>query len=129
MTYAAQVKPMLKQLYTLFFVISFSLGFSQKKDTVYRALDPITAEIKELQKKVFESKKEADRFEANKTFLKLWDEALRNPSSMEYSFDSIKGVSSLMSHDKKFRIITWNGFVRNHVCYPAQWAGVFIRAP
>lgn len=94
----------------IFILLSTLTLFSQKKDTVFRALDPLTAEIKELQKKVFESKKEADRFEANKAFLKLWDEALQNPASMEYSFDSIKGVSCLKSGDKKFRIITWNIF-------------------
>lgn len=101
---------MLKHFYTFLLIICFSWVFSQKKDTIYRALDPITAEIKELQKKVFESKKEADRFEANKAFLKLWDDVLRNPASMDHSFDSIKGVSCLRSGDKKFRIITWNVF-------------------
>ena len=99
-----------KYLYAFFLIISFSLGFSQKKDTVYGSLDAQTAEIRDLQKKVFESKKEADRFEANKVFLKLWEEALRNPASMDHSFDSIKGVSCLKSGDKKFRIITWNVF-------------------
>ncbi len=101
---------MLKHIYTLLLIACFSLGFSQKKDTVYGSLYGLTAEIKELQKKVFESKKEADRFEANKTFLKLWADVLMNPASMDHSFDSIKGVSCLMSGDKKFRIITWNVF-------------------
>jgi len=84
--------------------------FSQKKDTVYGSLDALTAEIKSLQKKVFESRKESERFENNKAFLKLWDEVLRNPASMDYNFDSIKGVSCLQPQDKKFRIITWNVF-------------------
>jgi hypothetical protein len=101
---------MLKQLYTFILIISFGFGFSQKKDTVYRPLDGLTAEIKELQKKVFESKKESDRFEANKEFIKLWYELLQNPASMEQNLDSIKGVSHLRSQDKKFRIITWNVF-------------------
>lgn len=101
---------MLKQLLSFILIICFSIGYSQKKDTVYGSLEGLTAEIKDLQKKVFESKKEADRFEANKTFLKLWDEVLRNPASLDWSFDSIKGVSCLKSGDKKFRIITWNVF-------------------
>jgi hypothetical protein len=104
---------MLKKLYFLFFLSCFSLGFSQKKDTVYRSLDALTAEIKDLQKKVFESRKEADRFEANRTFLKLWEEILQNPASMDHNFDSIKGVSVLKAGDKKFRIITWNfGYIQ-----------------
>lgn len=101
---------MLQRLFFFLFISCFSLGFSQKKDTVYGSLYSLTAEIKDLQKKVFESKKEADRFEANKAFLKLWDEVLQNPASIEHSFDSIKGVSCLKSADKKFRIITWNVF-------------------
>lgn len=101
---------MLKQVYTLILIISFSLGFSQKKDTVYRSPDGLTLEIKNLQKKVFESKKEAERFDANKEFIKLWYEMLQNPASMEQSLDSIKGVSCLQPKDKKFRIITWNVF-------------------
>lgn len=101
---------MLKSLYTLFFIISFSLGFSQKKDTVYRSADGLVNEIIILQKKVFESKKEAERFDANKEFIKLWYELLQNPASMEQNLDSIKGVSCLKSKDKKFRIITWNVF-------------------
>jgi hypothetical protein len=101
---------MLQRFFFFLFISCFSLGFSQKKDTVYGSLYSLTAEIKDLQKKVFESKKEADRFEANKTFLKLWAEVLQNPASMDHNFDSIKGVSCLKSADKKFRIITWNVF-------------------
>ena len=101
---------MLKRLYTLLLIASFSLGFSQKKDTVFTSLPTLDAQIQNLQHKVFESKKEADRFEANKEFIKLWYEALQQPSSMTYNFDSIKGVSCLKSKDKKFRIITWNVF-------------------
>lgn len=101
---------MLKKVLLLLLTCSLSFGFSQKKDTIFGSLDGLTREIKELQKKVFESKKEADRFEANKTFLKLWEEVLKNPASMDHSFDSIKGVSCLKSADKKFRIITWNVF-------------------
>lgn len=99
-----------KHFYTLLFIAFCSLGFSQKKDTVYGSLDGLANEIRVLQKNVFESKKEADRFEANKAFLKLWDELLRNPASIDYNLDSIKGVSCLKSGDKKFRIITWNVF-------------------
>lgn len=86
-------------------------GYSQKKDSVSTTnLVQLEYELKDLQKAVFESKKEAERFEANKKFLKLWDQALKSAESMNYGFDSITGVSRLMSDDKKFRIITWNVF-------------------
>lgn len=87
------------------------LGFGQKKDTIpASSLIPLENEMKELQSTVFGSKKEAERFEANKKFIKLWEQILRNPASMQLGFDSIKGVSKLMPDDKKFRIITWNIF-------------------
>lgn len=96
--------------FTVSLVILSFLGHAQKKDTVYKPINSLVSDIKELQKKVFESKKETDRFEANKTFIKSWEELLRNPSSLEYNFDSIKGVSALQPKDKSFRIITWNVF-------------------
>jgi len=101
---------MLHRLYFIAFLIPFSLAFSQKKDTVYKPINSLVSEIKDLQHKVFESRKETERFEANKTFLKLWEELLSNPATLEHNLDSIKGVSVLQPKDKKFRIITWNVF-------------------
>lgn len=90
---------------------AFLKAFSQKKDTMPVApLAQLEYEIKELQNTVFKSKKENERFEANKKFIKLWEQALKNPESLNYGFDSITGVSRLLSDDKKFRIITWNVF-------------------
>lgn len=102
---------MRKLLYlTLIFAFTRPV-ISQSADTVKKvsaSLTQIEEELKGLQKKLFFSKKEAERFETNKTFLKLWQEALANPQSLEFPFDSIKEVSRLTSKDKKFRIITWN---------------------
>lgn len=89
----------------------YGLSFGQKKDTVPAlSLTQLEYQIKDLQATVFESKKEAERFEANKKFIKLWEQALRQPESMTHPFDSVKGVSLKMPADKKFRIITWNVF-------------------
>ena len=67
--------------------------------------------IRALQLKVFHSKKDANKLEANKQFLALWNSTLKDEKSMLYPFDSIKkdkDVSVLISPDHKFRIITWN---------------------
>jgi hypothetical protein len=102
---------MFQRLHFTVLLLALSVfGHAQKKDTVYTSLHVLTAEIKSLQKKVFESKKETERFEANKAFLKLWEEVLRNPASLEHNFDSIRGVSILQPKNKTFRLITWNVF-------------------
>ncbi|MES2567574.1 MAG: hypothetical protein V4565_11945 [Bacteroidota bacterium] len=65
--------------------------------------------LKHIQQRVFFSKKEANRFAANKEFIALWNEVLKDEKSMYYSFDSLKqDISLLIAPDKKFRIITWN---------------------
>lgn len=90
------------------FLFAFLIEFSQKKDSSNTSFVQTEWDLKALQKKVFYSKKETERFESNKQFLKLWAEVLGQPKSMEYAFDSLKEVSKLPSRDKKFRIITWN---------------------
>lgn len=102
-------------MYRTLFIFIFSLGYivcsSQKQDTLAaKSLTQIEYEMKETETLVFNSKKEQERFEANKKFLKLWEQALKSQESLSYGFDSIKGVSKLMPEDKKFRIITWNVF-------------------
>lgn len=97
-----------KKAFLIIFLFSFLTEFSQKKDSSNISLVQAEWDLKALQKTVFYSKKEAERFEANKQFLKLWSEVLSQRNSMDYAFDSLKDVSKLASRDKKFRIITWN---------------------
>lgn len=98
----------MKNFLFLTFVNLFFATFGCKSDSVLKPLSQIENELKELQKTVFFSKKEEERFEANKSFIKLWESVLSQPQSMDYAFDSIREVSKLISADKKFRIITWN---------------------
>lgn len=98
---------------TLIFIAFFVFfgGFAQKKDSIPPAsLAQLEYDLKELQAVVFKAKKENERFDANKKFIKLWEQALKNPESLNYEFDSLTGVSRLKSDDNKFRIITWNVF-------------------
>jgi hypothetical protein len=63
----------------------------------------------DLAKTVFYTRIEEQRFDANKKFIALWDEIVKQPKSMAYGFDSLKkDVSILVPRDKKFRLITWN---------------------
>ena len=67
--------------------------------------------LQKIAPRVFFSKKESNRFEANRSLLSFWSAILQNEKSLLYPFDSLKNkkyVSILTSPDKKFRIITWN---------------------
>lgn len=64
--------------------------------------------LKKIQLRMFHSKKESNRFSANKDFIALFNKVLENEKSLNFPFDSLKEISRLISPDKKFRIITWN---------------------
>ncbi len=94
-----------------FFSSMLLLGFSafaQLSETDIKHFSDLEDSLKHIQARVFFSKKESNRFEANRQFIALWNEILKDERSMQYPFDSIKEVSRLMAPDKKFRIITWN---------------------
>jgi hypothetical protein len=97
----------------IFFLLGLllSIGFStfaQLSDADLKYYAGIEDSLKHIQARVFFSRKESNRFEANRQFIALWSEILKDVKSMQYPFDSIKEVSSLMAPDRKFRIITWN---------------------
>ena len=92
------------------FILFFSYPiFAQLSDQEKSYYSNLEDSLQKLQSKVFYSKKEANRFAANKEFLALWTFILKDEKSMLYPFDSLKkDVSILPSPDKKFRIITWD---------------------
>jgi hypothetical protein len=98
--------PMRKTILSLI-LLNTVLVFSQA-DSLRHYYRQAEHDLRKVEWDVFNSKVEGERFEANKEFIKLWAEVLTKPASMDYAFDSIKGVSKLLSKDKKFRIITWN---------------------
>ncbi|MBL7917641.1 MAG: hypothetical protein JNM96_04535 [Bacteroidia bacterium] len=65
-------------------------------------------ELKNIQQKVFYSKKEQERLEANKEFIKLIESVAANKNALQFPFDSLKEISSLSPKNKKFKLITWN---------------------
>lgn len=85
------------------------LSFAQLSDADIKYYAGLEDSLQHIAQRVFLSKKEKNKFEANKQFLAIWNEVLKDEKSMQYPFDSLKNdVSLLMSPDKKFRIITWN---------------------
>lgn len=95
----------LSAIFIVITVLSVRAQLSESDMNYYRGLED---SLKKIQARVFYSKKEANRFEANKQFLALWNTILKDEKSLQYPFDSLREVSRLLSPDKKFRIITWD---------------------
>jgi hypothetical protein len=94
---------------TLFILLVCQFGFAQLSETDIKYFSGLEDSLKHLSQKVFYSKKESNRVEANKQFLALWNVILKDEKSMQFPFDSLRNdVSLILSPDKKFRIITWD---------------------
>jgi len=96
----------------LFFSVALSFSFfaqAQLSATDLKYYADIEDSLQHIAQRVFLTKIEKNKFEANKQFIALWNVVLKEEKSMQYPFDSLKkDVSLLMAPDKKFRIITWN---------------------
>ncbi len=96
-------------------VIIYFLGLSfftkaQLNDGDLKLFSTFEDSLQKLENSIVYNNKESSRFNANKQFLALWQTILANEKSMQYPFDSLKGISRLVAPDKKFRILTWNIF-------------------
>ncbi|MBL7910031.1 MAG: hypothetical protein JNJ41_03105 [Bacteroidia bacterium] len=98
---------MFKKTIFCFFLLINVFAQSQKNDTTYTKLRLAEKEIIKIEKG-FNSRKEADRIDANKKLIAAWDAIIDDPKILTYPFDSIKGISILSPKDKKFKLITWN---------------------
>lgn len=98
---------MFKKPIFYFFLLINVFALAQKNDTSFQKLRQAEKEIIKIEKG-FNSRKEADRIEANKKLIAAWDAIIDDPKILAYSFDSIKGISILSPKDKKFKLITWN---------------------
>lgn len=95
----------MKRLLFISFILIRSFCYSQE---AVLQLKQIEGKMQEVSKTSLVSEKEVDRFKYNAEFIKLWEEALALPESMDYPFDSIKSVSKLKSNDRTVKVITWN---------------------
>ncbi len=96
-------------LFTLFVLVISQFGFAQLTESDTKYFSELEDSLKHIKEKVFYSKKESNRVEANKQFLALWNFILKDEKSILYPFDSLKkDVALVFSPDKKFRIITWD---------------------
>src|SRR4051812_25106289 len=93
---------------TLFLLMISGLLRAQESDSALRIFRQAEKELQILQHKTFHSKTETERSEGNKEFIAVWDRIISNPLILQYPFDSLKEISVLTPHDKKFKLITWN---------------------
>jgi hypothetical protein len=83
-------------------------AIAQRNDTSLYIFRNAEQELKLLQKNTFYSRKESERFAGNKEFIAVWDRIVADPRILRYPFDSLREISVLTPHDKKFKLITWN---------------------
>ncbi len=99
----------MRNILVYIFLIVFSvIAKAQLSEEEIKQFSVLEDSLKNIQTRVFYSKKESNRFEANKQFLTLWSSVLTNEKSIQYPFDSLTQVAHKFSPDNKFRIITWN---------------------
>lgn len=98
---------MQKCLFYIFLFLSLSF-YAQKRDSIKEVYKVKLEELKDLQRTVFYSKKEAERFTANKELIKAIESIAASSKAMEFPFDSLKDISTLSPKDNKFKLITWN---------------------
>lgn len=65
-------------------------------------------ELKDLQYRVFKSKKETERLAANREFIKAIEVIAQHSAALTFPFDSLKDISTLAPKDKHFKLLTWN---------------------
>jgi hypothetical protein len=100
-------------LYTLLILCQPFFSWAQMSDIETKAFIDSEDSLLKILPRVCFSKKESNRFEANKTLLSYWNSILQNEKSIQYAFDSLKSkkyVSIINAPDNKFRLITWNLF-------------------
>jgi hypothetical protein len=94
---------------TLIIIICFISLFSKAQSDSVRSLFSLKLnELKELQYKVFKSKKESERLAANRDFMKAIEAIVQYSAALQFPFDSLKDISTLSPKDGHFKLLTWN---------------------
>ncbi|MBX3164777.1 MAG: hypothetical protein KF900_09865 [Bacteroidetes bacterium] len=80
-----------------------------QKDSLLYLFRSAEQQLMALRQPLFYSRNQAERTEANKEFIEIWETIIENPKVLHYPFDSLKkDVSFLAPKNKNFRLITWD---------------------
>lgn len=103
----------MRTLFPFILVLSFSAATAQKgtmsdKPAGDGRLTQLQDSLKKLEPLIFRSRTDEQKYDANKRYITLLEEALSYKGSFDFPFDSLKGIARLTSPDNKFRILNWN---------------------
>lgn len=79
-----------------------------QRDSLVPAFPSLLEELKEMQFRVFKSKKESERLAANREFIKAIEAIAQHSAALTFPFDSLKDISTITPKDKHFKLLTWN---------------------
>ena len=86
---------MTKQSFYTFIFLCYSLfSLAQISEIDTKTFNACEDSLLKILPRVCFSKKESNRFEANKNLLSYWNSILQNEKSMQYAFDSLKSKNT-----------------------------------
>lgn len=97
-----------KIILVIFLIFCFhQIDAQQKKDPSFQKIAKIEDGIKDYSIAILNATEMVDRFRADSLFTRGLVQALKNPNSFYYPFDSLITISKLYAPDSTFRIFTW----------------------
>ena len=90
----------------MFFSVAFVHAFAQKEKPVVQT--PSTDSLMAAAMAMYNGKTDMARYEANEKFIQLLKKDLRDETSFDYVFDSIRILSVIYPDDRKFKVFSWN---------------------
>ncbi|GGI25606.1 hypothetical protein [Pedobacter mendelii] len=96
----------MKNIKFYFLTIIGLWSFNLNAQTTVNKLDVFQDSLSSISKTVYSAQSDEKKFTENGRFVKTLVEALKEPNSFNYTFDSLKTVSVIKSPDQLFRIIS-----------------------
>ena len=88
--------------FTLFIIVNSAFSQSDINNS------GLQDSLSKLSSRIWKQKPDSNRLKANEIFFKKFQSVLESKSSNLIPFDSIQGITRVLSDDSKLRIFTWN---------------------
>jgi len=93
---------MLKNIFLIFLLCAIC-SFS----TAQNIIDSNGIALQKMAIQILEDSSSENRYEADSIFTKTFVNTLKTPYSFNFTFDSLKSISQIVSPDKKFKFFSW----------------------